>query len=296
MPRAAMSGARPRRRQAAALLGLGLLAAAALLFAAREPATEPKRSRAAAIVPIALPPVPLPRLAAPAPAPHAGAGATPAASQPPDAAEFVRAALRSEDLRLRAQAWRLLRACEFVLAPAQARPLVAPAAWMQWETVRRADAAWQALSERCRPLGALGDGPSLQRRLDPVPPAAGSGAATAQWLAASFERHGGAALLWAGDALVAHVERRRDDPDGDRFDTLDPEAVQIARCRFGEDCGPDSAAAHAACLTLGACEGDVPQRLLSSLGSRPDRERVLRQAAALAEGLRSRRMARFALP
>ena len=225
--------------------------------------------------------------------PEAEADAPPSPSVPTvaiTAGERIQQALQSDDPQLRAQAWRLLRHCEFVLAPGSARPLVAPPAWMAWETVRRADQAWQASAQRCDSLRSLADRAALARRLDPVP-----SAVEERWLARNFHEHGGLALLWAGDALLAHVERRIAGADGDGLEPLDPEAVQIARCRFGEDCGPDSQAAQAACLTVGACEGDVPQRLLATLGSRAARERVQRKADALVEALQRGDLARYGL-
>jgi hypothetical protein len=296
-------GLRPQRHLRSALAGAvaAALALLAVVLATREDAPQPGTAPAE--------PLPVHAMATPSPLPwSAPAGTAQARTQPapgarapglPTRRERIERAAESDDVRLRAQAYRLLRDCAPVLAPGSARPLVAPPAWMAWETVRRADQAWQALASRCESLQGLPDRDKLQRRLDPVPafdPNQGPPlAADGRWLAATFREHGAAALLWAGDALAAYNEQRSSAADGDGFETLDPEAVQIARCRLGEDCGADSDAAQAACLTVGACEGDVPQRILSTLGSRAVRERVLRQAAALAESLEKGDLARFAL-
>lgn len=214
-----------------------------------------------------------------APALPKPAPATRAAS-PPTSRERIEQALQSRDPAARSEAYRVLRHCASVLGPGRLAPLVSPPPWMTWDSVRMAEQAWQTLARRCASLRDLADRDTLQRRLDPVP-AFETTQAQARWLAGTFEQQGATALLWAGDTLAAYVEERTSQPDGDVLEPLDPEAIQIVRCRFGEDCSADSNAAHAACITLGACEGDVPQRLLATLGSRAARERVLRQVNAL---------------
>jgi hypothetical protein len=213
--------------------------------------------------------------------------------------ELVERALQSRDLPLRTEAYRLLRHCAFVLAAGSVAPLASPPPWMPRDRVRLAEQAWQALAGRCDSLRGLPNHEALQGQLDPVPRFTANGSspadAEAQWLAGTFRQHGSMALLWAGDALAAYVEERTGEPEGDRFDTLDPEAIEIARCRFGEDCSAGSDAAQVLCITLGACEGDVPQRVLASLGSRAARERVTRQAGALIEALEKGDLKRYAI-
>ena len=288
---------RPPLAAGAAIAATVLLALlAALRDAPPQPLPPAAVAAASRIVPIVIEP---PRLAVIGPMEEAGPAEPPPAASPAPADVLIQQALQSADPRIRTQAWRLLRHCAFVLPPGSVRPLVAPPPWMDWPLVRRADQAWAAVAARCEGLRGLPDREALERRLDPVPAhertAAGAPAAEALWLAQAFGRHGGEALLWAGDALEAWLDRRTGEPDGDRLETLDPEAIQIARCHFGEDCGPGSDAAHAACLTLGACEGDLAERLLSTLASRPARERVRRQADALVEALTSGDLARYGL-
>ncbi|MVQ32986.1 hypothetical protein [Ramlibacter pinisoli] len=282
---------RPRHGVAASLAAVVvLLAALATRPALREPPHEPVRLTATALARNT------PASTA-ASVPGAAAGAPPVQEPAPPRADtgaasprvLVESALESQDLLRRTEAYRLLRHCAFVLSPASVAPLVAPAAWMKPDSVRLAEQAWQALAGRCQSLRGLRDLDALQRRLDPVPlvvaRASSPTPVEAEWLVSTFRQHGGTAVLWAGDALAAYVEQRTSQPDGDVFEPLEPEAVQIARCRFGEDCSPGSDAAHAACLAIGTCEGDVAQRVLATLGSRAARERVLRQADALTDAL-----------
>lgn len=219
----------------------------------------------------------------------------------PTPKDLLERAVQSPDLPLRAEAHRLVRHCAFVLTPQSATPLVSPPPWMKRESVPLAEQAWQALAGRCQSLRGQPNLHSLRQQLDPVPLFTAYEASSTQseperqWLINQFAQHGGPALLWAGDALVAFVEARATQPDGDAFDTVDPEAVQIARCRFGEDCSTQSDAAQLVCLTSGACEGDVPQRVLAALGSRAARERVMRQANALTKDLVNGDLGRYGL-
>ncbi|HEX7892215.1 MAG TPA: hypothetical protein VF522_22890 [Ramlibacter sp.] len=269
------SSRRPRVAIAAGIVAI--LALLALRAAWREAPREQASLAAPASAAITRP-LPL------VPSPRSGSAPATAAAVAPTARERVETALQSQDPEVRTEAYRLLRHCASVLAPGRLPPAVAPPPWMEWKSVRLAEQAWQSLAGRCASLRDLPDRDALQRQLDPVP-AFASMQAQARWLAGTLGQHGGAALLWAGNALGAYVEERTDQPDGDVFETLDPEAIQIVRCRFAEECSAGSDAAHAACITLGACEGDVPQRLLATLGSRAARERVLRQADALERAL-----------
>jgi hypothetical protein len=284
---------RPGRAIAAVLVAAFAVFAAVAAFRVAPPQHTPVKLVARVPITLAPPPAPLPPYEI-----QARRGPSPAAAPARSPRDVVESALQSEDPQLRGQAWRLLRHCALVLSTA-ARPLVAPPPWLPSDRVRQADRAWEAVAGRCDSLRGLGNPEALLRQLDPVPPFHAREPhplqAEGRWLADTFRREGATALGWAGDALADYLEQRLGQPDGDAFEPLEPEAIQIARCRFGEDCGAESDAALEACLTLGACDGDLERRLLSSLRSRPERERVLRQAEALAAALRQGDLSRYAL-
>lgn len=81
----------------------------------------------------------------------------------------------------------------------------------------------------------------------------------------------------------------------DEVDTLGEGMPELALCDLGAVCGADSQAALSVCVTVGACDGDLRERLLSSAAAMPERERMQREARQLGEAVRSGASARYGL-
>lgn len=115
----------------------------------------------------------------------------------------------------------------------------------------------------------------------------------AQW--AALLARDPAALAWSGDTVVEHTNRRALEMGEDEVDTLGEGMPELALCDLGAVCGADSQAALSVCVTVGACDGDLRERLLSSAAAMPERERMQREARQLGEAVRSGASARYGL-
>nr|WP_316640036.1 hypothetical protein [uncultured Roseateles sp.] len=118
----------------------------------------------------------------------------------------------------------------------------------------------------------------------------------------TLENHKSDALLWAGPGLGTWLEhaagnnalRGSIDPVLLQTDHI-AEAMMIAMCDMGYDCGKDSLLYMRLCATAAQCSASVAAQVLENLPSDASRQLVKQQARVIAEAIATKQFVRLGL-
>lgn len=220
-----------------------------------------------------------------------------------------RRGLASKEIEDKYLAYRALDICISTLIPSPRAEI----GGTNGDTIRRADAARHDLRKKCAPflvlprdelqrnarsLLATIEGPTSPFRgefltLAPDDPSIGNDLVR-QRLHNAITDHGGGALQWAGPALADWLAQPSTmlpkSQEHLRLSQHLHEAVTLARCELGMDCGHSSNALLVTCAVYSSCADSYEDVVLASLPSTQEQEAVRAQAKLIAKAVRTKQL------